>query len=570
MVQKTIRINDVNLPILEEGGVNYYPISYIGSKVLLKNISPSQLKSNGYDKYIKEFNIDYGENTGGSQLTYCISEEGLKQTLSNCKIARLSVEQKKAMQNVCKYLNIKINVDIEEKFIDSLPEEIWQKYDFWTKECIESILNIEPNIKWQRCSKCGKYYPYVENFFHKEGNPNNKEPLRSICKLCKKWTDNRGRLYIQNINKEYQCIFLKYGKDIYLLFKNKNVIDIWEWYDKSDYKKIPEIFKEKDNILNLLYYLYKNNKIIDNNINTKDIVRILGFDVFYYSSITISDVYKKLIGIDLINKKGFGIENFEDAKTVLLNYIQKNNIEITYDYDLWGLIKNVGLTTYLMKIHNNDILDFILKVFEYKFISYKFKGGYKKHWINEANRNIALKQLIEVDMKIPIDKIPLYLTLENLRKQSNTMRNILKKYYNNNIWLWINEIYPNYFNEEDFNVTVIRHVFDSAEESLIHDILISKFKNVLYNQRNIKNTISILGMQPDWFIFTNNGVWIIEYFGISVEHNTYNKRTEDYKKKTISKIDKYKTLNWLRTVYIYPEDLKNNFKGLEDKLNVIV
>jgi len=209
-------------------------------------------------------------------------------------------------------------------------------------------------------------------------------------------------------------------------------------------------------------------------------------------------------------------------------------------------------------------------MFDNKYSAYKFNIVGNKYWDLQENRIKALKYLIEEDMKIPIEKIPLYLTLENLRKHSNTMRHILKKYYNNNLWLWVNEVYPGKFIEEDFNITVIRNIFDSAEEHIIHDILISKFKNVIYNQRNTKNTITIAGMQPDWFVFTDNGVWVIEYFGIDVDYGEYNKRISDYKKKMLSKIEKYKKLEWLGKIYIYPKDLKENFKGLKEKLKSIV
>jgi hypothetical protein len=157
-----------------------------------------------------------------------------------------------------------------------------------------------------------------------------------------------------------------------------------------------------------------------------------------------------------------------------------------------------------------------------------------------------------------------------MRKQSNTLYYLIKKYYKNNLWIWVKEVYPDYFLEEDFNVTVIRNVFDSAEEHVIHDYLTGIFKNVLYNQRNTLNTIIIAGMTPDWFIFTDNGIWIVEYFGITNERADSNKRIHDYQEKTLSKIEKYEKLSWLRKIYVYPDDLKDNFKGLSDKIKVIV
>jgi hypothetical protein len=333
---------------------------------------------------------------------------------------------------------------------------------------------------------------------------------------------------------------------------------------------LPNIINNDEDKILIIKHLYKNNKFDKYDDITSNVIhKVCKFRV--NGKNLIRKIQIELFGCYSINGTEY-IDDIESAKHIFFKYLNDNNINYTQElyilkYD--ELIKQSKLRGYLRRTGNN-LLGLIMNLYDNKYGAYKFDTRGDKYWNIQENRIMALKFLIETDLQIPIDKIPLYLTLENIRKQSNTMRNVLKKYYNNNIWLWVNELYPNYFDEEDFNITVIRHVFDSAEESLIHDILIGKFKNVLYNQRNTKNTITILGMQPDWFIFTNNGVWIIEYFGISVEHNTYNKRTEDYKNKTLSKIERYKELEWLRTVYVYPEDLKNNFEGLNDKLNDIV
>ena len=63
---------------------------------------------NGYGKYIKQYEVNFSENTGGIQLTYCISEEGLKEILKYSRIGRLNIEQKRAMNEVCKYLDMNI------------------------------------------------------------------------------------------------------------------------------------------------------------------------------------------------------------------------------------------------------------------------------------------------------------------------------------------------------------------------------------------------------------------------------------------------------------------------------
>ena len=564
MNQKSIKINKIKLPIIEEDNQNWYPITFLSEKILLKILSPHQLKKNGYDEGIRQYQINFGGNTGGIQKTYCISENTLKDVLSNSKLSRLNIEQKKAMKSMCRYLNLDIKIDFKEKFLDYLSEETWKTYDFWSSECIEEFLIESKNLcKWQMCNKCGKYYPYDEHFYEKEGD----SILRSVCKSCKIWTSTKSKGSIQNINKEYQYIYRKLGKKIYLIYKSKNIYEIWRCYKTHNIPRVPKILLNKNNLLILLKQLYDLEILKYNMINLKDIKNLV-FNI-NLAKCNLSEVYNFILGFKIDDKIGYGISNFDEAKILILNYVKTKDIIIDYNTDLWKLIKEVGLITFVKKEFKNDILEFLQKVYDYKFIDYKFVG-YSNHWINQNIRNRALRYFIEDDLKIPINKIPLYLTLENIRKNSKTMRNILKKYYNNNIYAWVNEVYPFMYIEQDFNISIIRHVFDSAEEHLINDYLKSKYKNVIYNQRNTDNTIIIKNMIPDWFIVTDNGIYLIEYFGISSDQKPCNNRIIDYQNKIESKMDKYKDIKWLTPVYIYPRDIKDNFKLLEDKLKSIV
>ena len=71
------------------------------------------------------------------------------------------------------------------------------------------------------------------------------------------------------------------------------------------------------------------------------------------------------------------------------------------------------------------------------------------------------------------------------------------------------------------------------------------------------------------FIISNNGCYIVEYFGMYLKGGQeYKERLEKYKYKTELKIKKYKELEQYgyKTLYIFPEDLKNNYEGLINKL----
>jgi hypothetical protein len=425
-------------------------------------------------------------------------------------------------------------------------------------------LELNNNIIWQRCNRCDKYYPYHYSFFEKESNPSNKADMKSICKQCKQWTDTRCRTDIIHINKEYDRIYKKYGKEIYELYKSEDVIGIWKWWTASEENKLPNVLRNKESALDVLKYLHSK-KLLKNKLTDKcNIKNIIKYDIFKYG-VTIKDVVERLLGIQIKIKDGNGVDNFEDAKNIFLKYLP-DGCDV-YSIDIWKTISDSGLNTYL-KQYKNDYIRFLMDIFNNQLLPYKFKKV-RVFWTIKENRGIALKKLIEEDMQLEIEKIPLYLTKEIMRKKSNTMRDVLRKYYHNELFPWIDEVYPGRFNESDFNIGVIRNKFDSAEEHLIHDYLKRKFKNVLYNQRDTDNTIKIMGMIPDWFIITEKSVWIVEYFGMDNKSKSYNKRSEDYKNKTNSKIDRYKSITCAGKIYVFPQDIKGNLEGLEEKLKVI-
>lgn len=566
MEQEEIIINNVEIPIIKEEGEIWYPIKYMSRRVLLKDMTANQLIKNGYGEYIKQFEIDFGKDTGAIQFTYCINTKGLKQVLSKSKIGKLNIEQKKAMNNVLDHLRVDKKICECDRFTYKIPNI--NKYNEYIQDCINDIMLENPNIMWQQCSKCNNIYPYHINFFNNNPHAGKDYKLYTFCRDCCKIND-----WIRNNDRLLSNMYKGNGLETYKAYKNHDVVGIYnDWINKKYSKYIPKIIRNKESYLLIIKYLYDNNKI-NNNFTLDQLEKQFNLNCIC-SIMKSEDIYNYLFDDEPINYpwkfKNYCLPNnlsMEQQKKIFNNYLEYNDIKILdiYNFNYSDICYKCRLKTHALK----NILQFVMDYYDNIYPAYKFKIHSKNYWDNKDNRVNALKYLIEQDMKIIIEKVPLYLTLENLRKQSNTLRNILRNYYDNNLWLWVNELYPDRFVEEDFNVTVIRNVFDSAEESLIHDVLINSFKNVIYNQRNTKNTIKILDMIPDWVIITDNGFYIVEYFGISIDHKNYNQRIEDYKIKTLSKIDKYESLKWLRAIYVYPEDLKDNFKGLKDKINVI-
>lgn len=544
----------------------------MGDKILLKDLSPSQLKNNGYDKYISQFEIDYGETTGGIQLTYCIEEKGLKEILKRSKIGRLSVEQKIAMNGLLKYLGME-TIDTGERFIDKLSDERIKEYILFIQDCISEVLKDKPDIKWQKCSKCGCYYPYDECFFTRNLNGSDKYPLNTNCRDCQAWSDNRGKISISHPDRELNTAYKKYGESVYLIYKNHETINIYLHYiNESKLKKCPLIIHNKEDYLKIIKHYYDNDKLKDLSLSVieKDL-RLTSLQLV----ITLNDLYNCLFGEDY---KLYPWEypllrlyniSFEHAKQILFNYIKTKNIKVenVYDLDYVDIINQCGLRCFASK----DVLGFIMKVYDNKYAAYKFKTVGQNYWKHKENANRALKYYIEEDQQIPIEKIPLYLTLNNLQKNARTLYNIIyDKRFHKTLFEWVNDIYPNRFEERDFSVGSTRNYFDSKEEEMIYEYLKDEYKNVIYNKRNCDNTVEFRGMIPDFIVFTDNACYFVEYFGLYVPENVgTSKRISDYVKKTDKKIEKYKTIKH-RVIHLFPKDLDDNMSGLKDKLKGII
>jgi len=271
-------------------------------------------------------------------------------------------------------------------------------------------------------------------------------------------------------------------------------------------------------------------------------------------------------------KKVISKMTFEDTKELIDMYCLNNNIifDDVYNFNYNDLFKQTKVLWYIEKIEK-DKLGFVMKYFNNQYAAYRFKSVRgQNYWNNRDNTDRAMKYFIEQDLKIPIEKIPLYVTKNNLQIKCRTLYGILyNKKFDNCLFDWINRLYPDKFIEEDFAVGIIRNQFDSMEEKMIHDMLKQKFSNVLYNNRQSENKITIMGINPDWFIFTDNNIYIIEYFGIALDQRIYNKRISDYVDKTKVKLSKYKDLQYAIKIFLYPEDIKNECDGFYNKIKQI-
>lgn len=575
-------INDITIPLIIIGNKKWYPISYLFTKVLgRKQFRFNTNQREQLNNYLNKYEIDFGFSIGGIQLCSCIEEKGLILYLQNSKTGSLTTDKRILLNGLLKYLKLE-KIDDRDKNLNTKTtkeiEDIIINYPDYIKDIIYNFSKENNyNIKWKKCNQCGKYYPIHELFFSK--NPKCADGFMTLCKDCYKSSSSNiscGDSYLHNINKNY-------GYDTYKKFKEYyNIEFIYDFCIKNN-ESFPSNIYKKENYLKVIKYLYSNNIISNNQLNIQDLKEISKLEKS--SNTSLEEVYEyidkdfkrnlyKYIYFNecsrnlIINKL-----DEEDIIANIKNYIKYANISNIYVENIQDIVLNkCNLKEYISHKKSLYYIKEIYNTNEFPAYKFEFNSVSDFYWTIQENRIKELKNFI-AELNINKNKIPLYLTIQELKK-SNTygiLNKVLKKYYNNDLFKWVNEIYPNTFIKEDFNINRYRNTFDSIEEESVDKILRDFFNNVIYNNRNTDNTILFGKSIPDWLVITDKYCIIVEYFGFCVNNiNTKNLRIIKYKNKTINKHKKYSQLVNYKHLYIYPRDLKDNNKILINKIKNIL
>ena len=574
MKQEIIEINGVKIPkIIDDGGMILLPVTRIINNILEgKNAGAKQFSSRDkYNKFIKRIEIDYSTFTTSNQIieTTCMTLEGFKEYLLSLNIGRLSNNGIKSYNELAQMIGIE---RIEEKKIDD-------NCDDYIKDIISSIKFDE----YKMCTKCYTLYPKTLNFFYKDEKMSSG--FQSVCRKC-------NNSYFEHIDKYLQYIYNKYGNDMYVKVRDSKTEDLFLMYAKREIDKFPfdrKEFKSKTLQLKIVNLLLKNNFISEENFNMKMIYKYIPKkllkinidDIFdnifkdWKNKIWIYDESKKLkTTLDLKNVD-YNSNDYSliESRKIWNDYLKANNLKLNennvYTFDFKTHLEKCKIYKY----GRNDLLGYVMYLTKNKYYSYKFKINGKKYYSKKENRILALKQYIK-DVNINYNQIPLYLSKYRLQQYSITLYNMLRKYYNCNLFEWVNDAYPDKFKHEHFNLECIRGQFDSMEECEVDSILRNEFKyKLLHNVSSDTYTIRILDetRQPDWFIFEDNKLWCVEYFGLYSDNpNTI--VTKKYRELHDKKIEQYK--NSVRNshyyyLFLYPEDLKNQYKGLLNKIELM-
>jgi hypothetical protein len=575
--QSELKLGNVIIPIIEKEGEVWFPINLMLERCLGKSLSEKDKRE--YKEKSKMIPIDYGNKSISDTkcLEFNVCKEFFKSKRFNFYV--FTSEQILNYNAIVTYFKLNDLIQQKTKIDKYNIDENKNNYNVNEFTYIKNyIKETNYNGEWVICPKCNKYIPYNEDFFTIDER--RKNGLGTYCKCCESQSSSED-FWLSKVNTEAYKIKTKYGQrafDLHMKGEHEEmVIEIYnEWYDGGKISSIPRIINNKDDIIIIIKYLHKENKINKNTENFSEVL-LKEYRLTYNSKkITMDDIYKELYGNEPFEKPwlfaSFTLSNcnMKQATKIFNNYLIDNNIKVEdiYDFDYFDTCKKCGLGAFISK--KCDILQFVMEFYNNKYPAYKFKIASINYWKLKDNRMQAMKYFIEEDLKVEIDKIPLYITKMQVQRNARTLYTLLhsRKYYNS-LYDWINDVYPDRFDRKDFEINAYRYEFDSEEEMLIHELLQKEVGNVIYNTRKDCDPITIEGMQPDWIIPKNNGCYLVEYFGLFVEREE-NTRIKDYVKRTNDKIQKYSKLISYKFIGLYPQDMSKNMQGIKNKIKNIV
>lgn len=452
--------------------------------------------------------------------------------LKECFDKDMSYEQ------VANLLPNKTEIDVRNKIQSKRWTSHFRRKDCWTKEELDLLRQVYPKVKNDELEQ---YFP----------NKNKRAITTKATRmgLHKAYEINR----IDNIrnNQKYDCYWNEQ--------KNIELISIYNKYGE-EYCYV--YFKEKYN--NTKKYI--RNKLIDNKL-------------IYYSYITkpnlaqVFEIYKN--NLQFKNK----VCNITKQQLVLLFrfYARKNNI-FYKEYYLQNVASQIledSSLKNLVKIRYGDYYSFFCDCFpNFNFKRWEFMklDVPNNYWNNKYNcyyhireviKNLKRKRIIDTDWEILL--IPIQ---------------ILKDYGLNSSLLYFKgkEILLDYlsFNHvciPNDKVPVFNNIkFDSFEECIVYKFIYYNITNKIVKiRRNNKyfNSQYNESYIPDFEIdLNNNKKIIIEYFGLY--DKDHKNMADGYTEKTKRKTEYYSSLDDIIFIGIYPNDIKDNFKGVKDKFNTLL
>lgn len=563
-VQKTVYLEDIAIPVIYEEKHTYYPVSFIEKHVLLREKGSFAAGVKAVNKV--KFKIDFTQWGGGIQTANCLSEATLIERLKRTQTRRFRDDQINQQNKLHRYLKI---TELETSEFE------WNYYDInWLKELdnhsskiVERFIELNEDMKSRKCKDCNRIFPLADKFFYRETN--NRELFSNSCILCrsksKRFASDDGyENYLTRVNPELLPLYLQ-----------KDYLGLYEEYKNKSINKLPEEACTKEFLKMLVMSLYEKKLIDESNLTRTMLKKNFRLDINKFEKTSITELYQWLYG-DLFYLEKWLYPRYafsskikltrELASEIFNGYLLCYGIEIDNpsEFDYYKIINACGLTGSLGTLFSG-LGEFFVFYWNGKHAGYEFRELGNYYRTNDNNLLFDFKYLVEKDMKIEIGKIPLYVTKGLLHRNYRNIYNFMRS-DGRSLYYWFDILYPDKFIETDFTIGRYRNEFDSIEEQQVDDVLREYFNNVVYNYNSSEQVVELKGKRPDWFIMTEKGIWLVEYFGMYIEKQKYNPIIASYIKTTHEKIDLYNEMSGYNFLFVYPTDLDKGFFGLRDKL----
>jgi hypothetical protein len=563
-------IGDVEIPVaIDEHGDKWYPISRINKLFYNRDKINQQAMKSRLQHLQKKTIIMEFESTGVQEYECnCLNFEGLKHWVNATEVKRMSLPLKIANNKLREYCGIPL-IQEKENYIYKLTDyqlKLYSKSELRLVELYHSKYQADERV-YVLCNCCSKYYP-KDSVFWIYNKPLDKLELAK----CRKCNNNSGNFIVKDKAERVKS-------KIYDKFDSHDISDEILYKQIKDlYDVIPEYMINKNFIDNVLKWFVKNNKnyVFTTPYDFKKKIKIKSiYD--YYNFYDVVDMFYGEYARYKPYKYEFEVDYTIKSKEYFKKCVDKYILEHKIDKNEIKTVKNIfnnntRLDNLLQKCGYSGYMDFLVDFYDGEYAGYNIPCSTGNYYHNTENVLYDFKYLVEKDLKLEIYKIPTYITRNYLNTNIKPLYRAINKCPSNNmnsIFQVFNTLYPDTFEELDFDRHFTKEYFDSADEKGIHEILEEKFgKNLIYNMRSGSSGIKINGKMPDWIVIKEKPI-IVEYFGLYVNRNNTNKRINEYKDRADNKVEMYSKLEHYDTLYFYPEDIENDYSGIRGKLENI-
>lgn len=391
-----------------------------------------------------------------------------------------------------------------------------------------------------------------------------------LCLLIPKKTSG-------SINTHAQRLQLKKNINILNKIKTNNSRKSKLYWNKEKEKKLISFASSND--IHKIYALFPEHtsKFIEQKMrelglidktNLSKVKMILNKN--YLDNLNLNDillVYKKILSGDI---EGFSFINLDREQIIFVfkYYLKKSNLNLKREdwlHVLFGDILGNAKLRDIVKNNFSGYYEFITYCFpQYKFKVWEFKklDVPNNYWKEKRNCYYHIESIIHqlIQSNILNNKTDLFLLgMDNLKKFFNkTMISLCG---------W--NIFIEYFTSKGIDCSQCKALiyedilFDSKEELEFYKELKSRGIKIKKCGKNTRfyNKKHREGYIPDFIV---NDDIIIEYFGLYGNNNRFG-----YDEKTLRKIDFYSTLDEYQFIDAYPNDKRDNFDNIINKINIL-